>query len=149
MMIIAIFNSSGRLFWGWMSDKLGRKKTIMILLLSTAVFVLFVNMATGYLIFVLIAVIGFAYGGFLGVFPALTADYWGTKNMGMNYGMVLLGFGVGAIASSYIAGYFKNIAAKNIDLMMPAFIIASGAALVGAVIMFFLKPPGYNKKTAE
>jgi OFA family oxalate/formate antiporter-like MFS transporter len=144
----------GRLFWGWVSDKLGRKNTIMLLLAMTAVIILLVNLAAGYMILVLIAVVGFSYGGFLGVFPALTADFWGTKNMGMNYGIVLLGFGVGAIASSYIAGYYKNLAnikevvdgvtkVVRIDLgmMQPAFVIASVAAVAGLILMAFLKPP--------
>lgn len=153
VMIISIFNSFGRLFWGWASDKLGRKNTIMLLLLVTAVIILFVNMASGYMIFALIAVVGFSYGGFLGVFPSLTADFFGSKNMGANYGIVLLGFGVGAIASSYIAGHYKNLAnvvvdgVKTVDLtkMQPAFIIASAAAIAGLILIALLKAPG--KKT--
>lgn len=154
VMIISIFNSMGRLFWGWVSDRLGRKNTIMLLLAMTAVIILLVNLAAGYMILVLIAVVGFSYGGFLGVFPALTADFWGSKNMGTNYGIVLLGFGIGAIASSYIAGYYKNLAnikevvdgvtkVVRIDLgmMQPAFIIASAAAVVGLILMALLKPP--------
>jgi MFS transporter, OFA family, oxalate/formate antiporter len=154
VMIISIFNSMGRLFWGWVSDRLGRKNTIMLLLAMTAVIILLVNLAAGYMILVLIAVVGFSYGGFLGVFPALTADFWGARNMGMNYGIVLLGFGIGAIASSYIAGYYKNLAnikevvdgvtkVVRIDLgmMQPAFIIASVAAAAGLILMALLKPP--------
>jgi len=154
VMIISIFNSMGRLFWGWVSDKFGRKNTVLLLLAMTAVIILFVNMAGGYLIFLLIAVIGFSYGGFLGVFPALTADFWGAKNMGVNYGIVLLGFGVGAIVSSYIAGYYKNLAnvkqvvdgvtkvvGTDLKQMQPAFVIASLAAVAGLLLLVFLKPP--------
>ncbi len=145
VMVISIFNSFGRLFWGWVSDKLGRKNTILLLLAATAVTILFVNLATGYWIFALIALVGLFYGGFLGVFPALTADFFGTRSMGMNYGMVLLGFGIGAVASSYIAGYFKNVAAQDINLMLPAFLIASAAAVIGLVLMIFVKPPKHKK----
>ena len=53
---------------------------------------------------------------------------------------IVLGFGVGAVASSYIAGHYKNIAAQDISLMMPAFFIAAGCALVGVVLMLLLKP---------
>ncbi|NCA66501.1 MAG: MFS transporter [Clostridia bacterium] len=141
IMIISISNSFGRLFWGWMSDKLGRRNTIFALLLATSVLIIVVNFVSGYWIFALIALVGFAYGGFLGNFPALTADYFGSKNMSMNYGVVLLGFGAGAIASSYIAGYFKDIAKNDISLMFPAFIIASAAALIGAVLMLLIKHP--------
>lgn len=144
VMIIAIFNSFGRLFWGWSSDKIGRKNTIMILLLITASIILLVNFASGYLIFALIAIIAFSYGGFLGVFPVLTADFWGIKYMATNYGIIMVGFGLGAILASFIAGYYKNIAANDISLMFPAFIIASVAAGIGVIITFFLKPPRHK-----
>ena len=85
----------------------------------------------------LIGAVGFSYGGFLGVFPALTADFFGIKNMGMNYGMVLMGFGIGAVASSYVAAYFKELSG---GFLVP-FLIASAAAAVAAVLTAFLKPP--------
>ena len=59
--------------------------------------------------------------------------------MAANYGFVMVGFGLGAIISSQIAGYYKNIAVNNIDLMFPAFIIASCCAIVGIVLMLILK----------
>ncbi len=154
VMIIAIFNSIGRLFWGSVSDKIGCRNTLMLLLAMTAGSILLVNLAGGYMILVLIGVIGFSYGGFLGVFPALTADYFGTKNMATNYGIILCGFGIGAIGSSYVAGYFKNLAnvtevvdgvtkvvGTDLTRMQPAFIMASAAAVVGLLLMTVLKPP--------
>lgn len=137
---ITLFNSFGRLFWGVVSDKLGRKKTIVLLLCLTAVLALCVNIASGYMIYVLIACIGFAYGGFLSTFPAYTADLFGARYNATNYGIVLIGFGIGAVASSYIAGYYKNIAAKDINLMFPAFVIASVAAVVAILLILFIKP---------
>lgn len=137
---ISIFNSFGRLFWGFVSDKLGCKKTIVILLALTAILSLCVNNVSGYMIFVLIACIGFAYGGFLSTFPAFTADLFGTKYNATNYGIVLVGFGLGAIISSYIAGYYKNIASTDINLMFPAFVIASVAAIVAILSIAMIKP---------
>lgn len=140
VIIISLFNSLGRLAWGWVSDKIGRKKTIIILLCGTAVLSLFVNLVNGFFIYILIGLIGFFYGGFLSNYPSLTADYFGPKFMAFNYGIVLLGFGVGAVVSSYIAGYFKNLAANDISRMFPAFLIASIAAAVAVVLIAFLKP---------
>ncbi|MFA5562283.1 MAG: OFA family MFS transporter [Eubacteriales bacterium] len=140
VLIIALFNSLGRLLWGMMSDKLGRRRTIIILLAGSALSSVLVSQANGYFIYALIALIGFFYGGFLSTFPSLTADLFGPKHMATNYGFVLLGFGVGAVASSYIAGHFKNLAAQDISLMYPAFFIAAGCACVGIVLMLLLKP---------
>ncbi len=139
VLVISMCNSLGRLTWGAISDKMGRKKTIIILLAGSAVLSMLVSVVSGYFIYALIGLIGFFYGGFLSNFPSLTADLFGPKHMATNYGMVLLGFGVGAVASSYIAGYYKNIAAENISLMSPAFFIAAGCAVVGIVLMLMLK----------
>ena len=139
VLLISIFNSVGRLTWGIVSDKIGRQNTIFILLIGSAILSLFVNLASGYLIFILIGLIGFFYGGLLSNFPALTAELFGTKYMSTNYGFVLLGFGVGAIVSSQIAGYYRNIAGDNIELMFPAFVIASACAIVGIILMLILR----------
>ncbi|HYH02227.1 MAG TPA: OFA family MFS transporter [Bacillota bacterium] len=148
VLAVTIFNSFGRLFWGWVSDKLGRKQTILILLISTAILVLMVKLVVAnLLLFVLIAAIGFLYGGYLGTFPAVTADFFGSRNMGMIYGMVLLGFGIGAVTSSYIGGYFLDAARAanpevlDMNILFIAFIIASAASALGAVIMYFTNPP--------
>jgi len=147
VLAISMFNSVGRLLWGIVSDKLGRKNTILILLTGTAVLSLLVNVVSGYWIYVLIALIGFFYGGNMCTFPALTADLFGAKHMATNYGFVLLGFGSGAIISSQIAGYYKNVAASDISLMFPAFVIASCCAAAGIVMMLLLKKMSKKTKT--
>ena len=139
VLAISMFNSVGRLIWGIVSDKIGRKNTIIILLAGSAVLSLFVTSVNGYLIYALIALIGFFYGGLLSTFPSLVADTFGAKHMATNYGFVLLGFGAGAILSSQIAGYYKNVAADNISLMFPAFIIASCCAFAGIIMIFIIK----------
>lgn len=142
VMIISLFNSFGRLFWGAISDKLGRKNTVIGLLIIAGVSILFLAKAQMYLILVLVAITAFAYGGYLGVFPALTADFWGLRNMGMNYGLVLLGFGVAAVASPFIAGYIQDVTGG----FHISFLITSISSFLGAILIFFLKPPALKKQ---
>ena len=139
VMAIAMFNSLGRLFWGGVSDKLGRVNTLILLLIGTATLSLLVNAVSGYWIFLVITLIGFCFGGILCNYPPLTADLFGPKFMATNYGFVLLGFGVGAIVSTQVAGYYKNIAAHDISLMYPAFVVASSCAVAAILMMLALK----------
>ena len=147
VLLISVFNAAGRLTWGVVSDKIGRKATLCLLIACTALLSMTVGIAQGYWIFVVIGCIGFFYGGFLSTFPSYTAERFGPKHMATNYGMVLLGFGIAAVASSSIAGYFRNLAAKleDISLMSPAFFIAAGCAAVAIALVLLT---GRNKAKA-
>jgi len=118
---------------------LGPYKTIIILLAGSSVLSLFMNLAQSFWVFVLIGVIGFFYGGILSTFPSLVSDQFGTQYMATNYGFVLMGFGAGAILASQIGGHYKNLAASNVNLMYPAFVIVSAATLVGMGLVFYLR----------
>lgn len=142
VMIISLFNSFGRLFWGAASDRLGRKNTIFGLLIVAGICMLFLAMAKMYTILVIIGIVAFMYGGFLGVFPALTADLWGLRNMGMNYGLVLFGFGVAAVASPFVAGFIRDTTGG----FEQSFFIAAIAAFAGAVLVFVEKQLDAAKK---
>ena len=139
VLAIALANSMGRLCWGFISDKLGRINTILLLLVVSGLLSISVAYVTGMFIYVIIALIGFCFGGFLSTFPSLTSELFGVKNLATNYGFVLFGFGIGAIVSSQIAGHFKNLAANDINLMSPAFFIAAGCSAIGLFLMIALK----------
>jgi len=136
VMVISIFNAFGRIFWGGFSDKFGRKKTLSLLLCITIAAIIGAGFAHSYAILVLIGIIGFTFGGYLGIFPALTADFWGSKNVGTIYGMVLIGFGIGVIISSFTVAYLSARSAFT-----TAFISAAIAAAVGLLIISLTKPP--------
>ena len=135
VLLLSIFNSTGRLFWGFVSDKIGRKTTILIVLIASSIMSLIVNETQGWYVLGAICLIGLFYGGLLSNYPAITADLFGGKHLGVLYGFVLLGFGVGALISSFVAGYYKNLASEDISLMTPAFIIAASCGAVSTLIM--------------
>jgi len=142
VLVVSMFNALGRLGWSWLSDKLGRKNTIIFMLGGSAILSLLVGVVSGWWLFVLVAFIGLCYGGVLGTFPVLTADLFGPKHMATNYGFVLLGFGAGAIAAGQISGHFNNLVVQqggDISYMFPAFVIASVCALTGVALMMTLK----------
>ena len=79
----SLANGFGRLAWGWMSDRLGRKRSVVIMTATQAALLLaFIPMAGNeYTLYLAAALIGFNFGGNFALFPALTADEFGDKSI--------------------------------------------------------------------
>jgi len=113
VMIVAILNAAGRLVWGQVSDVIGRKTTLIILFAYAGVIMLLLNTFTSYPMFLVgVCSVGFCFGGFLGLYPAVTADYFGTKNVGANYGFMFAAYGVGGLFGPWLAPKLMTIVAK-------------------------------------
>lgn len=97
---ISIFNGVGRLFWGWVSDFIGRPFTFLSLfVIQIVAFALTPLIGQGQfaLLFIPASVIGLCYGGGFGTMPAFAADFFGPKNAGTIYGAMLTAWSAGAI----------------------------------------------------
>jgi OFA family oxalate/formate antiporter-like MFS transporter len=136
VMIISVFNAFGRIFWGGVSDKLGRKNTLRLLFIITIISVIAVAFTRSYTMLAMIGAVGFSFGGYLGTFPSLGAEYWGTKNAPTNYGLLLCSFSIGIFVSSYIVAVLSQT-----RQFVTAFIIAAIAGVIGFIILQFTKPP--------
>jgi MFS family permease len=141
----AIFNGLGRIAWGTASDKIGRKTSIFLMcLFQGIIMLLFYKMGATASTFIIGAcIIGFNFGGNFALFPAITADYFGNKNVGLNYGYVFLAYGFAGIIGPQIAGFFKDQAKGIADpsIWVTPFIIAGVACLLGAVVTLISKHP--------
>jgi len=137
VMVTGIASASGRLIAPWLSDKIGRKSVIVLLFCITIASVLLMIIAQGYAYTVLIALIAFAFGGGAGTFPAVSADYYGTKNAGINYGLVMIGFAVSALLFPQLAS------TVNVDGMPTAltFVIPAAGCVVGIFLASRLRRP--------
>ncbi len=153
----AIFNGLGRIAWGSISDRIGRRQTIILMSALQGVTMLmtyhvFISFGLSYGFIVAAALIGFNYGGSFALFPAITADYFGNKSVGSNYGYIFTAYGVAGLAGPLLAGYFKDSAQGTADpsVWMTPFIIAGVVCLLGAVVMAFAKRPALgNLRSAE
>jgi MFS transporter, OFA family, oxalate/formate antiporter len=134
----ALFNGLGRILWGMISDKIGRKTSIMIMMATQGIFViLFQWMAGNELTLYLFAIlIGFNFGGNFALFPTITADTFGTKYVGQNYGWVFLAYAVGGIFGPIMGGKLGDMG--NFPL---AFTICGILCLVAVLTIAFVKPP--------
>jgi len=103
--LLAIFNAGGRVIAGVVSDYIGRVVTIGLVCLAQSLAMFFFEGFTTAGGFVLgAAVVGFSYGACLSLFPATAADTWGTKNLGLNYGLLFTAWGVGGVVGPTLAG---------------------------------------------
>lgn len=144
----AIFNGIGRIAWGSVSDRIGRRQAIMlmtllqgaVMLMTYHVFITF-GMEQGFI--VAAALIGFNFGGNFALFPAATADYFGNRNVGTNYGWVFTAYGVAGIAGPLLAGHFKDAAqgAAMPVVWMTPFVIAGVACLAATAVIAFSGRP--------
>lgn len=141
--MIAIFNTVGRLILGSLSDKVSRLKVIASTFFITAIAVLtlsFVQLNYG-VFFICVAAIAFCFGGNITVFPAIVGDFFGLKNHSKNYGIVYQGFGLGALAGSFIAAFLGGF--------KPTFIVIGTLCVLSLIIAIFIKPPNHSKRENE
>jgi OFA family oxalate/formate antiporter-like MFS transporter len=140
---LAIFNALGRIFWGRLSDSLGRKKTLFLMLIINGVAILLYNTIAVFPIYYWIGIyiVGLCFGGYLALFPAITADFYGTKNIGINYGLVFTAYGVGGLLGSLFAPRVLEIT-KSYSM---AFTVTGIFCLLGAVIAIISRPPGVKQ----
>jgi len=145
MAVYAILNGLGRIVWGMVSDYIGRRTSIILMTLLQGIIMLsfFYFGGTAWGLIIAAAIIGFNFGGNFALFPAITADFFGNKTVGRNYGLVFFAYGIAGILGPQIAGYFKDAAkgATDPSAWLTPFVIAGIACLVGTVIMILAKPP--------
>jgi OFA family oxalate/formate antiporter-like MFS transporter len=155
MALYAIFNGLGRIIWGMVSDKIGRKPAIFSMCCFQGIIMLaFFTIGQNELGLIIGAcVIGFNFGGNFALFPAATADFFGNKSVGTNYGWMFTAYGIGGIVMPLIAGRFRDMAkaaAANLDVIdisfltkawIPPLVIGGIVCLLAAFISIMAKPP--------
>jgi len=137
--LLAIFNGLGRILWGWVSDRVGRVYTLvaMFLLLAADMF-LVLPRAASYGTFVTgIALAALSFGGYLALLPALTADYFGTKNYGLNYGWMFTAYGAASIFGPGVIARVKEATGNY----TAALYIYAALALIGVILALLTRPP--------
>lgn len=138
--VSALFNGIGRLFWGNISDKIGRMWAFRILLLlELSVFVLLIFTQNSTVFFISVCLVLLCYGGGFGILPSLIKEKYGTRLMASVYGITLIGWGVGGIIGPQITAYMKDYFPLQSGLY--AFYFAAILIFTGVGLSFFVRKP--------
>ena len=136
----AVGNAGGRILSGWLSDTLGRLTTlrVMVLLSAVAMPTLFVLREEVLLFYVLAMVVYWCYGTQLSVFASTTADFFGTRNLGTNYGLLFSAWGVAGVIGPMIGAQVFDAFGDY----RYAFYAAGALAVVAFGSLTLARPPG-------
>ena len=146
--VMAVGNAAGRIVAGLLSDKIGRRWTLMLVLLIQAALMFIAIPVTAstdgakFIIVLVATLIGFNYGANLSLFPSFAKDLWGLKNFGMNYGVLFTAWGVGGFVLSRLS---QMLSAQSGGSYQSSFITAGILLLVGSALTFLIKTPRVHR----
>jgi len=133
-------NAVGRVGTGLYSDKIGRANAYALNCIVSAICLFLMPMiikaGSVVLLFIAVGIAYWQYGGGLALMPAFTADFFGPKNLGMNYGLVFIGWGLGFFMAR-LAGMIKD-ATGTYDM---AFYLSGIVLIIGVIISWINKRP--------
>ncbi len=131
LVVGAVGNASGRILSGWMSDALGRLNVLRLMIgismIAMPILYLVGGNVTG--LYIVVFVVYWCYGTQLSVNASTTSDFWGTKNAGINYGMLFTAWGVAGIIGPRIAGVLFD-KYKNYQMAFYSAAILAAVALL-------------------
>jgi OFA family oxalate/formate antiporter-like MFS transporter len=145
--LLAVFNAAGRIFWGLVSQRLGARRTLVTISLLQALMVLaLVELGSRVWTLEIAACwVGFHFGGNLALFPLLTTEFFGTKNLGANYGLVFTGYGAGGVLGPMLAGGVWDL----LHSYRWAFVSASVGCLCAMLLAMTVRPPKTGEPAAD
>lgn len=136
--LASIGNAVGRVFWAWISDLTTRRITFLVMfLLQVILFWILPNVAAVASMTILAFVVLMCYGGGFGTMPAFAADYFGSKNVGPIYGLMLTAWGTASAVGPLLIAYMRQITGSY---HRPLHVIAIVMA-ISALLPLVISPP--------
>ena len=136
-------NFAGRLFFGTLSDKIGRFRVVSAILAAIAAAMLLMGRVDRVWQFLVVfSVVGICFGAMMAVFPALCADCFGTKHMASNWSVMYSGY----TAASFIGPFSAATCLERTGGYQAAFLISAALSLMALIVFFTAQ--GIRKRRA-
>jgi len=136
--VVSLGNALGRVFWAGVSDVITRKATFFVMFLLQVLFFWFLPSITSASILTVVAfVVLLCYGGGFGTMPAFAADYFGAKNVGPIYGLMLTAWGFASAFGPLLIAYMRQASGTY----RGALHVIAGVMLISAVLPMLVSPP--------
>jgi MFS family permease len=131
---LAVFNGIGRVLWGGISDKIGRNVAYgLILAIQATIFVAMPRLHSPLPVALAFGLVLLCNGGSFGTMPAFNADFFGTKFMGLNYGLLITAWGFAGVAGPLLAARVKDLTGSYTSTLVPVAIMLTVATILPCI----------------
>jgi len=136
--IASLGNGVGRVFWAWLSDLLTRRATFGIMFIAQVLLFWFLPKITVPSVMTTVTfVILMCYGGGFGTMPAFTADYFGPKNVGPIYGLMLTAWSFASVFGPLYIARMREIAGNYGGALH----VIAGVMAISILLPIIVRPP--------